>query len=101
MGGTNFFNSRNVMSSVGRGLAYLGTGDLMEPRDQVTMMPAPSFPPFKFEPRRARIDWRLLHGVDINSIVSRGKEGAAPCGVFAGVQPPKQYEPPHVNTGSI
>ncbi|KAG2493967.1 hypothetical protein HYH03_007896 [Edaphochlamys debaryana] len=37
-------------------------------RDQ-TMTPAPTFPPFKFEPRRSRIDWRLLHGVDINSMV--------------------------------
>ncbi|KXZ55055.1 hypothetical protein GPECTOR_3g213 [Gonium pectorale] len=37
-------------------------------RDQ-TMVSAPTFPPFKFEHRRARIDWRLLHGIDINSMV--------------------------------
>ncbi len=30
----------------------------------------PAFQPFRFEPRRARIDWRLLHGVDVNNIVS-------------------------------
>jgi hypothetical protein len=29
-----------------------------------------TFHPFKFERRRSRIDWRLLQGVDINSIVS-------------------------------
>ncbi|KAG2430772.1 hypothetical protein HYH02_013611 [Chlamydomonas schloesseri] len=39
-------------------------------RDQMaTMTTAPNFPPFKFEPRRARIDWRLLHGIDINSMM--------------------------------
>ncbi|KAG2425377.1 hypothetical protein HXX76_013791 [Chlamydomonas incerta] len=39
-------------------------------RDQMaTMTTAPTFPPFKFEPRRARIDWRLLHGIDINSMM--------------------------------
>ncbi|GLC59969.1 hypothetical protein PLESTB_001559200 [Pleodorina starrii] len=37
-------------------------------RDQ-TMTTAPSFPPFKFEPRRSRIDWRLLHGIDINAMM--------------------------------
>eukprot|EP00201_Polytomella_parva_P011064 CAMPEP_0175055438 /NCGR_PEP_ID=MMETSP0052_2-20121109/10079_1 /TAXON_ID=51329 ORGANISM="Polytomella parva, Strain SAG 63-3" /NCGR_SAMPLE_ID=MMETSP0052_2 /ASSEMBLY_ACC=CAM_ASM_000194 /LENGTH=446 /DNA_ID=CAMNT_0016320281 /DNA_START=21 /DNA_END=1358 /DNA_ORIENTATION=+ len=35
----------------------------------VGFTPAPSFPPFKFEPKRSRIDWRLLHGVDLNSVV--------------------------------
>lgn len=41
-------------------------------RDQMaTTTTAPNFPPFKFEPRRARIDWRLLHGIDINSMVRR------------------------------
>eukprot|EP00198_Chlamydomonas_reinhardtii_P000413 XP_001689748.1 predicted protein [Chlamydomonas reinhardtii] len=39
-------------------------------RDQMaTTTTAPNFPPFKFEPRRARIDWRLLHGIDINSMM--------------------------------
>ena len=32
----------------------------------------PSFQPFRFESRRSRIDWRLLHGVDINNIVGPG-----------------------------
>lgn len=29
---------------------------------------APSLPAFRFEPRRARMDWRVLHGVDVDSI---------------------------------
>lgn len=29
-----------------------------------------TYQPFKFENRRLRIDWRLLHGVDINRVVS-------------------------------
>ncbi|GFR48246.1 hypothetical protein Agub_g10109 [Astrephomene gubernaculifera] len=37
-------------------------------RDQ-TMTAAPTFPPFKFEARRARIDWRLLHGIDISAMM--------------------------------
>lgn len=54
----------------------LGSGHYLDPydhpmRDQaMTAVPAPAFPAFRFEPKRARIDWRLLHGVDINSIVS-------------------------------
>lgn len=28
------------------------------------------YPPFRFEQRRMRIDWRLLHGVDVNKLVS-------------------------------
>ena len=42
-------------------------------RDQTLIqMPTapPTFPAFKFESRKTRIDWRLLHGVDINPIVS-------------------------------
>jgi zinc finger protein DZIP1 len=31
-------------------------------------MPAP----FRFESKRIRIDWRVLHGVDINALVSAG-----------------------------
>jgi hypothetical protein len=31
-----------------------------------------TYQPFKFESRRSRIDWRLLHGVDINKLVRRG-----------------------------
>lgn len=47
-----------------------GTLDLLDlPRDQTPAAPPPAFPPFRFEPRRSRIDWRLLHGVDINAIV--------------------------------
>jgi zinc finger protein DZIP1 len=40
-------------------------------RDQFTapLQPVVSFPPFKFEPRRVRVDWRLLHGVDTNKVV--------------------------------
>jgi hypothetical protein len=30
-----------------------------------------TYMPFKFENRRVRIDWRLLHGVDIDKLVSR------------------------------
>lgn len=54
----------------------LGSGLYSDPydhpmRDQaMTSVPAPAFPAFRFEPKRARIDWRLLHGVDVNSIVS-------------------------------
>lgn len=51
------------------------TGDLtldLGGRDQ-TMQVAPTFAPFKFEHKRTRIDWRLLHGVDINSVVSTGE----------------------------
>lgn len=47
-----------------------GTLDLLQTHDQTPAFPPPAFPPFRFEPRRARIDWRLLHGVDINTIVS-------------------------------
>ena len=39
-------------------------------RDQSqTAVSAPTFQPFKFEPKRARIDWRLLHGIDIHAMV--------------------------------
>jgi hypothetical protein len=31
------------------------------------------YPPFRFEHRRMRIDWRLLHGVDVNKLVSVSK----------------------------
>jgi hypothetical protein len=44
-------------------------------RDQLqTLVEADGLPvtyqAFKFESRRSRIDWRLLHGVDINKLVS-------------------------------
>ena len=32
-------------------------------------------PPFAFERKRLRIDWRILHGVDIERVVRRGKGG--------------------------
>ncbi len=32
--------------------------------------PAPAFPAFRFTARRARIDWRILYGVDVHAIVS-------------------------------
>ena len=40
-------------------------------RDQFMppLQPVVSFSPFKFEPRRVRVDWRLLHGVDTNKVV--------------------------------
>ena len=43
----------------------------VEQRDQLIPMPTapPTFAAFKFESRKTRIDWRLLHGVDINPIV--------------------------------
>jgi hypothetical protein len=30
---------------------------------------APLAPPFRFENKRVRIDWRLLHGLDLNTLV--------------------------------
>eukprot|EP00983_Pelagomonas_calceolata_P107029 1159300-Pelagomonas_calceolata.AAC.7 len=55
-------------------LSGWGGNDVTGNIDQGLTSPAlasqPAFPPFKFEPRRTRIDWRLLHGVDINNIVS-------------------------------
>ena len=41
-------------------------------RDQIMTLPwpPPTFQAFKFESRKTRIDWRLLHGVDVNPIVS-------------------------------
>ncbi|KAG1653769.1 hypothetical protein FOA52_006499 [Chlamydomonas sp. UWO 241] len=49
---------------------YYDAGTLDLPmRDQSLVGAAPVFPPFKFEPRRSRIDWRMLHGVDINPII--------------------------------
>lgn len=39
-------------------------------RDQAAALsPLPAAPPFKFEARRVAIDWRLLHGVDTDSVV--------------------------------
>jgi hypothetical protein len=48
-------------------------------RDQLqTLADADELPitylPFKFESRPSRIDWRLLHGVDINKLVGNGPE---------------------------
>ncbi len=64
---------RNIMASLGRTVVpTYDTLDYTGLRDQ-TLVSAPTFMPFKFEPRRARIDWRLLHGVDLNTIVR--KEG--------------------------
>lgn len=40
-------------------------------RDQ-TLVSAPTFPPFKFENKRTRIDWRMLHSVDVHSLVGGG-----------------------------
>lgn len=40
-----------------------------------------TYQPFKFESRRLRIDWRLLHGVDINKLV---------CGNACRQHPPAQ-----------
>eukprot|EP00955_Chlamydomonas_euryale_P094042 364824-Chlamydomonas_euryale.AAC.7 len=34
-----------------------------------TLTAPPVFAAFKFEPRRSRIDWRVLHGVEVNPIV--------------------------------
>lgn len=39
-------------------------------RDQELGLDLPiTYMPFKFENRRVRIDWRLLHGVDIDKLV--------------------------------
>ncbi|KAJ9523881.1 hypothetical protein QJQ45_020074 [Haematococcus lacustris] len=53
-----------------RGLPPAITNDLFDlPRDQLASLPPPAFSPFRFEVKRARIDWRLLHGVDLNAII--------------------------------
>ena len=60
-----------MAASLGRSVVPI-YDDYTAVRDQTTMVAAPTFVPFKFEPRRARLDWRMLHGVDINMIVSNG-----------------------------
>ncbi len=66
---TTFFASKHFQQHTTRS-TYFDPNDIQ--RDQtVTLTTAPTFPAFKFEARRARIDWRLLHGVDINPIVSK------------------------------
>lgn len=51
--------------------------NLTAERDQVQLgcsLPV-TYQPFKFDSRRFRIDWRLLHGVDIHKVVSSGHAG--------------------------
>ena len=79
---TSYFQ-RTATASGRLSMAY-PYGDTHDPfRDQqaplmtMTMPTAPpTFQAFKFEARKTRIDWRLLHGVDINPIV----RDRAPCG---------------------
>lgn len=65
------------LDSVMRGnmLPGMGANDLSA--DQA--VPQQLQPPFRFESRRSRIDWRLLHGVDINNIVRRTAVAQAAC----------------------
>ncbi len=66
---TSYF-PRTMTGTLGRSVVpTYDTYDFTQTRDQ-TMVTAPTFVPFKFEPRRARIDWRMLHGVDVDMIVS-------------------------------
>ncbi|KAL6752459.1 hypothetical protein V8C86DRAFT_2753936 [Haematococcus lacustris] len=61
---------RTMTGQFTRGLPPAITNDLFDlPRDQLASLPPPSFSPFRFEVKRARIDWRLLHGVDLNTII--------------------------------
>eukprot|EP00798_Chlamydomonas_sp_ICE-L_P015155 gene15155-21221_t len=65
---TSYF-PRTMTATLGRSVVpTYDTADFTQIRDQ-TMMVAPTFVPFKFEPRRTRIDWRMLHGVDVDHIV--------------------------------
>lgn len=70
---------RTMTASFGRTatMPFYETFDVLRDQTQ-TMVKAPSFMPFKFEPRRARIDWRLLHGVDINTIVRCALKDCSP-----------------------
>ncbi len=49
-----------------------------EGRDQWTLRAGQELPvtymPFKFESKRSRLDWRMLHGVDVHKVV--GAAGA-------------------------
>ena len=92
---TTYFQ-RTATASAGRLSMAYPYGDTHDPfRDQqaglmnmTTMMPTapPTFQAFKFEARKTRIDWRLLHGVDINPIVRGGLTGAPP--FFPPLPPP-------------
>jgi hypothetical protein len=42
-----------------------GGANIAEPGE----MPAESGPSFRFEARRARLDWRLLHSVDVDRLM--------------------------------
>lgn len=77
----SFFGGRSAPAAMaGRGLGgapfYATAGstgvDFGTVRDQQAVPAAPTFQPFKFEPKRARIDWRLLHGIDIHAMVRAG-----------------------------
>lgn len=70
--------SASLGRSVGMGAYYGDVGTLDLPmRDQSLTAGAPVFPAFRFESRRSRIDWRVLHGIDVNPIVSLSRP--APC----------------------
>lgn len=48
--------------------------------EQLSMELPISYMPFKFENRRVRIDWRLLHGVDLDKLVRRNNACGRPHG---------------------
>jgi hypothetical protein len=52
-------------------------------RDQYSPMEGTpfTFPAFKFESRRVRVDWRLLNGVDVQRVV-RPATAAGPAGAY-------------------
>ena len=65
---TNFLQKSSVSRAMMTGTLH----DMDATRDQIMTLPSPppTFQAFKFESRKTRIDWRLLHGVDVNPIVS-------------------------------
>ncbi|GAX82377.1 hypothetical protein CEUSTIGMA_g9805.t1 [Chlamydomonas eustigma] len=65
---TSFFPKHSTIT-LGRSMNGFVDLDFASRDQNVTLNAAPTFPAFKFESRRARIDWRLLHGVDINPII--------------------------------
>lgn len=65
-----------MMGSMGARGTHEAFSDFRQARDQggqqmLDSTGAPSFPPFRFDAKRVRIDWRVLHAVDINQLVSR------------------------------
>ena len=38
--------------------------------ESLTTAAPPTYPPFQFHGHRSRIDWRVLHGIDVDEVVS-------------------------------